>query len=240
MWFEIGKSPLRGCGNNEEDFPITTLGCRKLREKGIGVPERNLRDEEYGSGSVGAVDMDTALAVRTASGDREAYAALVRRHLPRILAVTRRMLGNEALAEEAAQEALLRLWTHAASYDPAKARLTTWLTRITANICLDRLRKRNEDAWPKNFDVAMPASQEREIMQDQVAAKVNAALQKLPERQRLALILCHYEDMSMADAARVMETTAEAIESLLSRARRALKRELEPEWRSLLADGGAD
>ena len=77
-------------------------------------------------------------------------------------------------------------------------------------------------------------------MQDQVAAKVNAALQKLPERQRLALILCHYEDMSMAEAARVMDTTAEAVESLLSRARRALKQQLETEWRSLLADSGAD
>jgi RNA polymerase sigma-70 factor, ECF subfamily len=196
--------------------------------------------EGQGSGSVDAVDADTALAVRAAAGDSDAYAALVRRHLPRILAVTRRMLGNEALAEEAAQEALIRLWTHAGSYDPDKARLTTWLTRITANICLDRLRKKGEDAWPENFDVALPASQEGEIMQDQVAAKVNAALQKLPERQRLALILCHYEDMSMAEAARVMDTTAEAVESLLSRARRALKQQLETEWRSLLADSGAD
>ncbi len=204
------------------------------------MPERNLLQRERSSGSIDAVDADVTLAARAAHGDRDAYAALVRRHLPRILAVTRRMLGNEALAEEAAQEVLIRLWTHAGSYDPGKARLTTWLTRITANICLDRLRKKGEDAWPENFDVALPASQEREIMQDQVAAKVNAALQKLPERQRLALILCHYEDMSMAEAARVMDTTAEAVESLLSRARRALKQQLETEWRSLLADGGAD
>lgn len=192
-----------------------------------------------GSGPSGAPDGDAALIARTACGDKNAYALLVRRHLPRVLAVSRRMLGSEALAEEAAQEALLRLWTHASSYEPEKAKLTTWLTRITANICLDRLRKRNEEAWPENFDVALPPTQEREFMEGQVAAKVNEALQALPERQRLALILCHYEDMSMAEAAVVMETTAEAIESLLSRARRALRRQLEPEWRMLLTDENA-
>jgi RNA polymerase sigma-70 factor, ECF subfamily len=185
---------------------------------------------------MGAPDGDAALAARTAGGDKDAYALLVRRHLPRVLAVTRRMLGSEALAEEAAQEALLRLWTHAGSYEPEKAKLTTWLTRITANICLDRLRKRSEEPWPENFDVALPPSQEREFMDGQVAAKVNEALQTLPERQRLALVLCHYEELSMTEAAAVMDTTPEAIESLLSRARRTLRRQLEPEWRMLLAD----
>lgn len=193
--------------------------------------------QEQSSGSPSAPDIEAALVSRAAGGDREAYAALVRRLLPRVLAVTRRMLGSEALAEEAAQEALLRLWTHAASYEPAKARVSTWLTRITANICLDRLRKKDEEAWPENFDVALPANQEREMMQDQVAAKVNEALQSLPERQQLALVLCHYEEMSMADAAVVMDTTAEAIESLLSRGRRSLRRLLEAEWRTLLVDG---
>jgi RNA polymerase sigma-70 factor (ECF subfamily) len=195
--------------------------------------------EEQGSGPAGAPDSDAALAARSAAGDRAAYAVLVRRHLPRVLAVTRRMLGSEAVAEEAAQEALLRLWTHAGSYEPEKARLTTWLTRITANICLDRLRKKVEEPWPENFDVAMPASQEREFLEGQVAAKVNEALQTLPERQRLALVLCHYEEMSMAEAATIVGTTAEAIESLLSRARRSLRRQLEPEWRMLIADDNA-
>jgi RNA polymerase sigma-70 factor (ECF subfamily) len=85
----------------------------------------------------------------------------------------------------------------------------------------------------------MPASQEREFLEGQVAAKVNEALQTLPERQRLALVLCHYEEMSMAEAATIMGTTAEAIESLLSRARRSLRRQLEPEWRMLIADDNA-
>jgi RNA polymerase sigma-70 factor, ECF subfamily len=212
----------------------------KGRKKGAGVPEQNVLPRGQGSGAASAPDGDAALAARTACGDKDAYGLLVRRHLPRVLAVTRRMLGSEALAEEAAQEALLRLWTHAGSYEPDKAKLTTWLTRITANICLDRLRKRSEEPWPENFDVALPPTQEREFMDGQVAAKVNEALQALPERQRLALVLCHYEEMSMTEAATVMDTTAEAIESLLSRARRTLRRQLEPEWRMLLADDHAD
>jgi RNA polymerase sigma-70 factor (ECF subfamily) len=195
--------------------------------------------QEQGSGPSGVPDGDAVLIAQTACGDKNAYAQLVRRHLPRVLAVARRMLGSEALAEEAAQEALLRLWTHAGSYDAEKAKLTTWLTRITANICLDRLRKRSEEPWPENFDVALPASQERDFMEGQVAAKVNEALQTLPERQRLALVLCHYEELSMTEAAGVMETTPEAIESLLSRARRTLRRQLEPEWRMLLTDDDA-
>jgi RNA polymerase sigma-70 factor (ECF subfamily) len=206
------------------------------RKKGGAVPERNPLAQDGRLAAASEPDEDTELASRTAKGDRDAYALLVRRHLPRILAVTRRMLGSDALAEEAAQDALLRLWTHASSYDPEKARLSTWLTRVTANICLDRLRKRSEEAWPENFDVALPPTQDRQLMEDQVAEKVNEALQKLPERQRLALVLCHYEDMSMAEAAGIMETTPEAIESLLSRARRALRKLLEPEWRSLLAE----
>ncbi len=183
---------------------------------------------------------DGVLARRVASGDRLAYAALVRRHLPSLLAVARRMLGNAAHAEDAAQDALLRLWTHAASYDPAKARLSTWMTRIVINLCLDRLRRRQEAPLPDDFDMAAPPRQEQALQRDQTAARVEAALQALPERQRTALVLCHYEEMSMAEAANVMETTVEAVESLLARARRGLKRELEPEWRSLLADDNGE
>jgi RNA polymerase sigma-70 factor (ECF subfamily) len=207
-----------------------------MRKDGAGVPDQNPLSRGQGFGVVSAPDDDAWLAARTGNGDREAYTVLVRRHLPRVMALTRRMLGNDAFAEEVAQEALLRLWTQAGRYDPEKARLTTWLTKITANLCLDRLRKREEEAWPEDFDIPLPASQERKLMEDQVAARVDKALRTLPERQRLALILCHYEEMSMAEAAGVMETTPEAIESLLSRARRSLKQTLEPEWRNLLAE----
>jgi RNA polymerase sigma-70 factor (ECF subfamily) len=146
------------------------------------------------------------------------------------------MLGSPAHAEDAGQDALLRLWTHAASYNPGKARVSTWLTRIAINVCLDKLRQRQEEPWPEDFDPPLPAIQEKTLQHEQMAARVEAALRALPERQRTALVLCHYEEMSMAEAAGMMDITVEAVESLLSRARRNLKRQLESEWRSLLAD----
>lgn len=183
---------------------------------------------------------DISLVQRAAKGDRLAFAALVHRHLPRLLAVSRRMLGNATLAEDAAQEVLLKLWTHATNYDPDKGRVSTWLTRITMSICLDRLRKRQDEFLPDEYDIAEPAEQDRHALNDQVSAKVEAALQTLPERQRQALILCHYEALSMAEAAHVMRCTIEAVESLLSRARRNMKQRLEPEWRAMLADDAAE
>jgi RNA polymerase sigma-70 factor (ECF subfamily) len=196
--------------------------------------------EEHGSGRLGAAESDAVLTARAAGGDRLAYAALVERHLPRVYAITRRMLGNEAAAEDAAQEALLRLWTHAGSYDPSKAMLSTWLTRIATNLCLDRLRKRREEQWDDSYDAPLPPDQEKTVADRQLAERVDAALRALPERQRLALVLCHYEDLSMAEAARAMDTSVEAVESLLSRARRSLKQLLASEWRSLLPDGTAE
>lgn len=195
---------------------------------------------ERSSGPMGAAESDANMIARAARGDRLAYAELVKRHLPRVYAVTRRMLGNEAAAEDVAQEALLRLWTHAGSYDPSKAQLATWLTRIATNLCLDRLRKRQEEQWDDGYDVPLPASQEKAIGDRQLAERVSVALNALPERQRLALVLCHYEDLSMAEAASAMETSVEAVESLLSRARRSLRQTLAPEWQSLLPDGSGE
>lgn len=195
---------------------------------------------EHGSGPLSAAETDAALIARCACGDRVAYAALVKRQLPRVFAVTRRMLGNEAAAEDAAQEALLRLWTHASSYDPSKAMLSTWLTRIATNLCLDRLRKRQEEQWDDSYDAPLPPDQETTVGNRQLTERVDAALRALPERQRTALVLCHYEDMSMAEAASVMETTVEAVESLLGRARRSLKQLLASEWRSLLPDNATE
>ena len=196
--------------------------------------------EGHGSGPLNAAESDAALIARCACGDRLAYAVLVKRQMPRVFAVTRRMLGNDAAAEDAAQEALLRLWTHAGSYDPTKAMLSTWLTRIATNLCLDRLRKRQEEQWDDSYDAPLPAEQEQAVGNRQLAERVDAALRALPERQRLALVLCHYEDLSMAEAASAMDTTVEAVESLLGRARRSLKQRLASEWRSLLPDNAME
>ena len=181
------------------------------------------------------VDPDTLLIRRIAEGDGQAAAALMRLRLPRILAVASRMLGDRSLAEDIAQEVFLRVWTQAAHWQPGQAKFETWMVRVTMNLCLDRLRRRHEvtvDVFP---DIAeYRANAESLHMERATQTRVRAAIADLPERQRAALLLSHFEDMSNPDIADVLEVSVEAIESLLARARRGLKTQLLAERHELL------
>ena len=174
-----------------------------------------------------AVDPDGELVVRIAAGDHAAARALLGRHLPRILNLSRRMLGSQAEAEDVAQEVFLRVWTHAARWQPGGAKFETWLHRVAMNLCYDQLRKKkpaNIEAVPEPVDPAPgPASV---LYQSQLGAAVDAALAALPERQKEAIVLCHHQGLSNIDAAEVMGVSVEALESLLARGRRTLKGQL--------------
>lgn len=174
-------------------------------------------------------DPDGELVVRVAAGDRMAARAIMARHLPKIMNLGRRMLGDQSEAEDVAQEVFIRLWTHAARWQPGKAKFETWLHRVAINLCYDRLRRRPtttlEDVPDPVDEAPGPATA---LYQSQLAAAVNAALQRLPERQREALVLCHYQGLTNIDAAEVMNVSVDALESLLARGRRALKAMLQP------------
>ena len=170
------------------------------------------------------VDPDQDLIARVAKGDPAAVRAMVARKLPRLLGVATRMLGDRGEAEDVAQEVFLRLWRQAGRWRPGAALFDTWLHRVTLNLCYDRLRRRREitsDAVPERADPAMRADQ---TMIDQARdARLAAAIAGLPERQRAALVLQYYEGLSNIEAAAAMEIGVEALESLLSRARRTLR-----------------
>jgi RNA polymerase sigma-70 factor (ECF subfamily) len=106
-----------------------------------------------------------------------------------------------------------------------------------ANLCIDRIRagQRTEvtDEVPEQ---EAPAGQLRRLVDRELSSRVDAALKRLPERQRLALTLFHFEGLSQLEVAESMGISDEAVESLLARGRRALKAELKEEWRQLLAD----
>lgn len=169
-------------------------------------------------------DPDEELVRRVGQGDPAAIQSMVARKLPRMLALAQRMLGDPVEAEDVAQEAMLRAWRQAPRWAPGRARFDTWLHRVGLNLCYDRLRRRREiptDAPPERPDEG-PAP-DRGLMAADTGAMVDAALARLPERQREAIVLCHYQELTNIEAAALMEISVEALESLLSRGRRALR-----------------
>lgn len=180
---------------------------------------------------------DDELVAAVARGDEAACREIMARHLPRMIALARRMMGNQADAEEVAQEVFLRVWTHAERWEPGRARFSTWLHRVATNLCLDRLRK-NRGGTEDIDAIPEPASEEpgplRRLEQRELADRVEAALQALPERQRAAVVLSHYQGLTNIEAAETLGITIEAVESLLSRARRQLRMVLATERDELL------
>lgn len=170
------------------------------------------------------LDDDTLLA-RIADGDRGAFTVLATRHSARALSVAQRILGGAAEADEVVQEAWVKVWTKAGQWQAGgSARFSTWLHRVVVNLCIDRRRRQGFEALDDAPDVADPAPAAGTLIaRRQLSETMKAALAELPERQRAAVALCYYEEMSAAEAGRVMELSVPAVESLLARARRALR-----------------
>lgn len=166
---------------------------------------------------------DDALLVLFANGDQDAARSLTMRLTPRVFGHANRVLGDRAEAEDVAQEAMLRLWKIAPQWRQGEAKVTTWLYRIVANLCTDRLRKRRGvplDAIAEPEDGAQSAA---EGMQDRARANaLQCALADLPERQRQAVVLRHIEELGNPEIAEIMEIGVEAVESLTARGKRAL------------------
>lgn len=166
---------------------------------------------------------DDALIARFAAGDQSAARALSVRLLPGVLALSRRMLSDPMEAEDVAQEAMLRLWKIAPDWEPGRAKPSTWLYRVTSNLCTDKLRKRRTSSID---EVAEPVDDTPSAVSGMEAAQradaLNAAIATLPDRQREALHLRHFAEHSNIETAEILGTTVEAVESLLGRAKRAL------------------
>ncbi len=178
---------------------------------------------------------DQVLLSRVRRQDADAFRILVDRHLSTIVVLARRMLKDEAEADDIAQEALLRLWRAGETLELGPYGLRPWLRRVTSNLCLDRIRSSRRTVVTDEVpEVAEEASQEVGLEEQDLAKRVGEAMSALPERQRRALTLFHHEGLSQAEVGQVLGISDEAVESLLARARRALRASLENDWKSLL------
>jgi RNA polymerase sigma-70 factor (ECF subfamily) len=168
-------------------------------------------------------DSDEVLMARVARGDEPAYRILTRRHLPAMLGLARRILGNAADAEDVAQEAMLRVWTHAPRWQPLAA-FRTWLTRVVVNLCLDGKRRRPWVGLDAAGEIADPAPGVTETAeQNERERLLAAAIAELPARQRTAIVLTYSEGMSNAQVADMLDTSVSAVETLLVRGRQNLR-----------------
>jgi RNA polymerase sigma-70 factor (ECF subfamily) len=177
------------------------------------------------------------LMSRTADGDEYAFEFLVRRHEIPILNLIYRFIGDRTQANDLTQEVFIRVWRAAKTYR-AEAKFTTWIYRITANLCLNELKssrrkewllippnRRNENETDEDFPDDSPSVEDL-LLAEERSRQISLALQSLPENQRMALILKRYENLSYHEIAKIMECSVSAVESLLVRAKRNLQEKL--------------
>ncbi len=169
-----------------------------------------------------------ALLVAFSNGDRDAARVLTLRLTPVVLGFAMRMLGGDrAEAEDVAQEAMLKLWKQSGSWRQGEAKVTTWLYRVASNLCIDRRRRVRTvgiDGIPEQEDGSPPM--EARLMQSVRERALSAALAKLPDRQRQAVVLRHIEGLSNPEIAGIMDIGVEAVESLTARGKRGLAAQL--------------
>lgn len=187
----------------------------------------------------GPARADDALMLRIAERDAVAFGRVVEANVERLHRIAYRMIGDATEAEDVAQESLLRLWAGADNWRAGQAGIAAWLNRVTVNQCLDRLRRRrfgSDDEVPERADDAPLADETMDA--ERLRALTLAAIGALSERHRAAIVLTYYEELPNAAAAETLEMNVKAFESLLLRARTALRAELTRRGLAA-ADGGS-
>ena len=171
---------------------------------------------------------DESLLERVGEGDGPAFAMLVRRHSERYYRLAYRYTARREEAEDIVQAAFIKLWETPDIWDPRRgAKFTTWFYRVVVNLCFDSRKKHGEAAIPQSLEVRdeSPGS-ESEVASSEAKALLAREIAGLPPRQKTALILCFYEELSHEDAAGAMNVSVSALRSLLMRAKTTLKREM--------------
>jgi RNA polymerase sigma-70 factor (ECF subfamily) len=174
---------------------------------------------------------DEAVVARVVAGEPELFEMLLRRHNQRVYRVARAVLGDDAQAEDLAQEAWVRAYQHLGEFE-GRARFATWLTRIVLYEGWARSRKTrrfepigDESETPEEFMSAAPDPESRALSAE-MRTYLESALDSIPESYRVVLVLRDVEELSTAEAAETLGLTENAVKIRLHRARAMVRREL--------------
>ena len=175
-------------------------------------------------------ESDEMLMAAIASGDQRSLRLLMDRHMTAVIRLSERILLAQSEADDIAQEAFFRVWRNAARFDPGRARFKTWFYRIVVNLAIDRKRRPVPAPIEAAADQASGAPDAlAAVIEAERRRNIETALASLPEKQRAAIALFHFEGLSAREAAAAMSMSGKAFESLLTRARRALKQQIADE-----------
>lgn len=171
-------------------------------------------------------ETEHALVSSAQEGDRQAFGELVSLYRQGVINVVYRICGDEALAEDIAQEAFIRAWQKLPSYQP-KASFRSWVYRIATNAVLDELRRQKETINVDGLQVADPAqSIEERLIDRQEVERVQAAILDLPEASRAVLVLREFEGLSYQEIADALDIPKGTVMSRLNYARKSMRNAL--------------
>ena len=183
-----------------------------------------------------ALEQDAQLMVRVRDGDADSFEILLDRHRRPVVNYLYRMVRNQAVAEELAQEVFLRVY-RARNRDEPTAKFTTWLYRITTHLALNSLRDGRREKWQQSLDAAkedrqalevadLRRNREQELVEDTRLQEVRHAIASLPEKQRAAVLMHKYQELDYSQIANVLDCSVSAVKSLLFRAYETLRERL--------------
>ena len=182
------------------------------------------------------LERDAQLMLRVREGDETSFALLLERHRGPVVHFLYRMVGNQAVSEELAQEVFFRVYKSRGSYEPS-AKFTTWLYRIATHLALNAIRDGKKEKGQQSLDQQLPDGRERQVadsthtVEEAMVASVRvqeirAAIDTLPEKQRAAVLMHKYQGLGYAQISKALDCSESATKSLLFRAYETLRNRL--------------
>jgi RNA polymerase sigma-70 factor (family 1) len=175
-------------------------------------------------------DEDAHLIRLIAQGDEGSFEQLVHKYQQAVFNTVYRYIGNQDDVQDLAQEIFIKVWRNAGTFK-GKSKFSTWLYRIVVNHCINYRRKNRHkqvslDEMTEQESVPEALRVEPDWEQKQKVERIRKAVDELPERQRMALVLAQFEDRSYKEIAEIMKISVSSVESLIFRARTALRSKL--------------